>query len=145
MPKKTTTTRGGAQRNKPKVQKNIELVHEDSTAQELESSSNVEPAATSVTAVAAPPETRKSAAKRSEQSENKETTPVAATPAKGSASARLASRRQAAHKVQQRAAATLITAEHYAYVRRDLRFIAILATIMFAILLGLRFVPGIGY
>ena len=145
MPKKTTTTRGGAQRNKPKVQKNIELVHEDSTAQELESSSNVEPAATSVTAVAAPPETRKSAAKRSEQSENKETTTVAATPAKGSASARLASRRQAAHKVQQRAAATLITAEHYAYVRKDLRFIAILATIMFAILFGLRFVPGIGY
>jgi len=47
-------------------------------------------------------------------------------------------------KAQQRAAATLITAEHYAYVRRDLMFIAILAVIMFSAIIILHFVPGIG-
>ena len=67
----------------------------------------------------------------------------ASTPAKGSASERLATRRQGAQKLQQRNAATLITAEHYSYVRRDLMFIAILAIIMFIIIAGLYFVPGI--
>jgi len=62
---------------------------------------------------------------------------------KASASERLAARRQAAQKAQ-RASTTLITAEHYGYVRRDLIYIAILALIMFAVLIGLHFVPAIG-
>jgi len=66
-----------------------------------------------------------------------------ATPAKGSASERLAARRQGTQKVQQRNAASLITAEHYSYVRRDLMFIAVLAIIMFIVLAVLYFVPGI--
>lgn len=145
MPKKTTSTRGGAQRNRPKVQKNIELVRQVPAEQELEDTSNAEPAA-SVTAVAAPAEDRQSTAKRSEtkQSEAKDTTATAVAPPKGSAAARVASRRQATQKAQQRAAATLVTAEHYAYVRQDLRLIAILATIMFSALIILSFVPGIG-
>ncbi len=40
MPKKTTSTRGGAQRNRPKVQKNIELVRQVPAEQELEDTSN---------------------------------------------------------------------------------------------------------
>ena len=151
MPKKTTSTRGGAQRNRPKVQKNIELVRQVPAEQELEDTSNAEPAAASVTAVAAPSEDRQSTAKRSEtkqsetkQSEAKDTTATAVAPPKGSAAARVASRRQAAQKAQQRAAATLVTAEHYAYVRQDLRLIAILATIMFLAIIILSFVPGIG-
>jgi len=64
-------------------------------------------------------------------------------PSKKSASARLAAQRQATRTQQQRAA-SLITAEHYAYVRRDLIFIAVLATIMFAAIIILHFVPGIG-
>ncbi|TME05182.1 MAG: hypothetical protein E6I80_17735 [Chloroflexi bacterium] len=146
MPKKTTSTRGGAQRNRPKVQKNIELVRQVPAEQELEDTSNAEPAAASVTAVAAPAEDRQSTAKRSEtkQSEAKDTTATTVASPKGSAAARVASRRQATQKAQQRAAATLVTAEHYAYVRQDLRLIAILATIMFSALIILSFVPGIG-
>lgn len=66
------------------------------------------------------------------------------TPLKGSAAARLVARRQAAHKGQQRAAANMITAEHYSYVVKDLRIIAILATIMLVGIIILYFVPGIG-
>ena len=70
--------------------------------------------------------------------------PTTATiPGKGSASEKLAARRQGAQKLQQRNAATLITAEHYSYVRRDLMFIAALAIIMFIILAVMYFIPGI--
>jgi len=145
MPKKTTTTRGGAQRNRPKVQKNVELVRRVSDEQELEDSTHAEAAAVSVTAVATPAENRQSEGKREEtkRSETKENTTAA--PPKGSAAARVVSRRMATQKNQQRAAATLVTAEHYVYVRQDLRFIAILAFIMIVVLIILRFVPGIGY
>jgi hypothetical protein len=63
---------------------------------------------------------------------------------KGSAAARLAARRQAAQKNQPRMATTLITAQHYSYVRRELITIAILALIMFSVIIILHFVPGIG-
>ena len=71
------------------------------------------------------------------------TSTIPATSTKGSASERLAARRQGTQKAQQRNAATLITAEHYSYVRRDLMFIAVLAIIMFIVLAVLYFVPGI--
>jgi hypothetical protein len=165
MPKKTPAARGGAQRNRPKVQKNIELVRQVSSAeQEPESSTSADLASAGVTAVATPPETKQSETKKSgtrrsetRQSENKQEesnvsptatgnapTPTSNAP-KGSAAARLASRRHVTQKAQQRAAATLVTAEHYAYVRQDLIFIAILAAIMFAAIIILRFVPGIGF
>ncbi len=67
---------------------------------------------------------------------------VPVVPAKGSASARLAARKTAQRS--QRNQATLITAEHYSYVRRDLAFIAVLAAIMFIAIIVLYFVPGIG-
>ena len=63
--------------------------------------------------------------------------------AKGSASERLAARRQGSQRAQQRNPAMLVTAEHYSYVRRDLMLIAILALIMFIIIIALYFVPGI--
>lgn len=74
--------------------------------------------------------------------EEKDATVTSSAP-KGSAASRLAARRQA-QKGQQRTAATLITAEHYSYVRKDLIFIAILALVMFSIIIILRFVPAIG-
>jgi len=67
-----------------------------------------------------------------------------APPKGGSAAARLAARRNAAQRNAQRSNA-LITPEHYQYVRHDLMLIAILALIMFAVIIGLHFVPGIGY
>ncbi len=67
-------------------------------------------------------------------------TPITAV--KGSASARMAARKNTQRT--QRSQATLITAEHYSYVRRDLAFIAILAAIMFIAIIVLYFIPGIG-
>lgn len=135
MAKKTAQTRRTAQRNKPKTQKSIELVRETSTEKEIEVDidSSPEQASNGV-------DTSKVTTTTSEI-ENEGTKSVAATATvpKTSASARLAARRQASQKTQ-RSAATLITAEHYRYVRNDLIYIAILAAIMFSILIVLFFV-----
>jgi hypothetical protein len=169
MPKKTTPARGGAQRNKPRVQKSFELVRETPAQvpaeQELEmedAGSTGEAARASAVSVSTmvAPEPKKTASTATKpapevpRSESTETKVLAETPAavgesvsaapKGSAAARLAARRQSAQKAQQRSTATLITAEHYAYVRRDLIFIAVLAAIMLTIIIILHFVPGIG-
>lgn len=167
MPKKSTSARGGAQRNKPKVQKSFELVREpqgqsiDEQVIEEENAGAVEEPSEAAVAVSTmeAPEPRKRvrsstklAAQEKKSESSAETKVLPETPAtesvstapKGSAVAKLAARRQAAQKSQQRAAATLITAEHYTYVRKDLRFILILAIIMFAIIIALHFVPGIG-
>jgi hypothetical protein len=158
MPKKTATTRGGTQRNKPrvKVQKSFELVRqvsdeqEPEQEQEPEAESSAEPTAVSVSIMAAPEiKENKSKSKRVASSEVKQSESTSSdtgtvTAPKGSAAARLAARRHGVQKAQQRAAAALITAEHYAYVRRDLVFIAILAVIMFSAIIVLHFVPGIG-
>ncbi len=155
MPKKTATARGAAQRNKPKAQKSFELVRPVSSVSPVsdehtqDASADAELASASVSIVEAPLEAKQkeawqTEAKPGEKNETAQSTNgVTSTAPKGSAAARLATRRQAAHKSQQRAAATLITAEHYAYVRRDLVFIAILASIMFAAIIILQFVPGI--
>ncbi len=156
MPKKTATTRGGAQRNKPrvKVQKSFELVRQVSDEQEQEQEpeavSSAEPTAFSVSTMVAPEikenksKSKRVASSEVEQSESTSSDTGTVTAPKGSAAARLAARRHGVQKAQQRAAATLITAEHYAYVRRDLVFIAILAVIMFSAIIILHFVPGIG-
>ncbi len=156
MPKKTATTRGGAQRNKPrvKVQKSFELVRQVSDEQEQEQEpeavSSAEPTAVSVSTMVAPEikenksKSKRVASSEVEQSESTSSDTGTVTAPKGSAAARLAARRHSVQKAQQRAAATLITAEHYAYVRRDLVFIAILAVIMFSAIIILHFVPGIG-
>ncbi|MFL5694528.1 MAG: hypothetical protein ACJ795_22260 [Ktedonobacteraceae bacterium] len=167
MPKKSTTARGGAQRNKPKVQKSFELVREskgqsvDEQVIEEENTGDAEEASEAAVAVTTmeAPEPKKTvrgstklAAQEKKSESSAETKVLPETPPtesvstvpKGSAAAKLAARRQAAQKSQQRAAATLITAEHYTYVRKDLMFILILAIIMLAIIVALHFVPGIG-
>jgi hypothetical protein len=167
MPKKSTTARGGAQRNKPKVQKSFELVREskgqsvDKQVIEEENTGDAEEASEAAVAVTTmeAPEPKKTvrgstklAAQEKKSESSAETKVLPETPPtesvstapKGSAAAKLAARRQAAQKSQQRAAATLITADHYTYVRKDLRFILILAIIMLAIIVALHFVPGIG-
>lgn len=193
MPKKTVSTRNGAQRNRPRVQKNIELVRKDATKQapttldqsgviiaespEVASATEAAPpvtasssaltngASTKLTNVVAPAPNTTSTQRRRTGSSRASATPPAAerersnssnnitapkggvtaptSAPKSGASARLAARRAAVQKVQQRAV-SLITSEHYSYVRKDLRFIAILAAIMFAIIIILHFVPGIG-
>ena len=131
MAKKTAHTRSTAQRNKPKTQKSIELVHQSSTGKEIEVDSSLEQASNGVATSTA----------ITSEIENEGTKSVAATAtaSKTSASARLSARRQSSQKTQ-RSVATLITAEHYRYVRNDLIYIAILAGIMFTILIVLFFV-----
>ena len=170
MPKKSATARGGAQRNKPKVQKSIELVRQpkttpaesdaESTAASVSTAtatpvSTVEtptirttPAskATTTTKAARRPKTESTESANGSGTDSKaESTESVASPApapKGSASERLAARRQAVQK--QRTSVTLISAENYSYVRKDLIFIAILAAIMFSAIIILHFVPAIG-
>jgi len=132
MAKKTAHTRSAAQRSKPKTQKSIELVRQTSTEKEVDSSQEQTSSgvATSTSTATAPTSVI--------ENEDTKSTASTATAPKTSASARLAARRQAAQKTQ-RSSVTLITAEHYRYVRNDLIYIAILATIMFSILIVLFF------
>jgi hypothetical protein len=132
MAKKTAHSRTAAQRNKPKTTKSIELVRQTPTEKEVVSESDQEEESNGVaisTATATTSEKKK---------EDTKSVATEATAAKTSASARLAARRQASQKTQ-RSTATLITAEHYRYVRNDLIYIAILAAIMFSILIVLFF------
>lgn len=128
MPKKSATTRSRAQRSKPKAQKSFELVREASEEPKLTTNEGNATASTQVaTATATAPEV---------PVEKETGSPIR----KGSASARLAARRQAGQKA--RGAAPLITSEHYAYVFKDLITIGILAFIMVAAIIILYFVLG---
>ena len=131
MPKKSASVRSGGQRNKPKVQKNFELVRSETDATKEPDTADmatVAPVSTMVFTPEKPITTKKQSAPL--EPEKPEDSEVALP--KGSAAARMVARRRAAHKAQQRSPASLITAEHFAYVRRDLITIAILAFIMFA-------------
>ena len=162
MPKKST--RSGAQRNRARQQKNVQLVRQADSAKpeneraDVESAEAEESAVATTTATTATTSraeaatTRRRRATRTvevtepaeEVAEVEEVVIPVPKPAASSTSSRLVARRQAAQKTQQRPAPALITTEHYAYVRRDLIFIAILAIIMFSALIVLYFVPGIG-
>ncbi|MGZ3608882.1 MAG: hypothetical protein ACXVBU_02325 [Ktedonobacteraceae bacterium] len=133
MAKKTAHSRSTAQRSKPKTQKSIELVRQTSTEKEVEHESDLEEASNGVAISTATTTTSEI------EKEDSKTVTSTATAPKTSASARLAARRQSTQKTQ-RSTATLITAEHYRYVRNDLIYIAILAAIMFSILIVLFFV-----
>jgi hypothetical protein len=133
MAKKTANTRSAAQRNKPKTQKSVELVRQTSPEKEVEVDSSPEQAISGVATSTAKAQTTVT------ENGGTKTAVDTATAPKTSASARLAARRQAAQKTQ-RSSPTLITSEHYRYVRNDLIYIAILAAIMFSILIVLFFV-----
>jgi len=170
MPKKSTPARSGVQRAKPKTQKSFELVRPVSAVQELEeeviattaktetettntASTDVDSSSTLDALPVVPQKRVRSSRVATEVApvvpvvpvvpkETKETVeaPVT-TAAKGNASARLTARKNTQRSSR---SASLITAEHYSYVRKDLLFIAVLAVIMFAAIIVLYFVPGIG-
>lgn len=147
MPKKTAHSRNTAQRNKPRAQKSIELVRQTSAEKEVEVESSPEPANAGATSTATSPapvyESKSAKTVTAPTSVNEDESTKAFATHNASASERLAARRQAAQKAQ-RSSVSLVTAEHYGYVRKDLIYIAILAIIMFAIIIGLHFVPAIG-
>jgi hypothetical protein len=145
MPKKSAHTRGKAPRAKAKAQKSFELVlpegREPESDSESSSSEQLDQTSQSVT-TASPVEIvfddvddeDDEDKEENEVSDIPEPTPVSKTPA----SARLAARRKAIQRAQQRQAASLITAEHFSYVRRDLIFIGSLAIVMFAAIIILH-------
>lgn len=162
------------QRRRPKAQKSIELVRPVSVEDEMVTKDDVEPTSVGVATstvptlevesekVTAPASRSKKEARPSPKSEKSslpkvEKAPVLKTveedepaavveetvPApRASASARIAARRQAAQKTSR--TVSLISAENYSYVRKDLVIIAILAIIMFSAIIVLHFVPAIG-
>ena len=162
MPKKTANARGSASRNRPKPQKNIQLVRPDSasavsnndTQDEIrEETSLAAPASKSATAstataskteVATTKKAEKKSAVESETAPGEKDVVETSTTNRGSAAARLAARRQSALKQQVPRNASLITSEHYAYVKRDLIYILILAVIMFSAIIVMHFIPAIG-
>src|SRR5436305_13574274 len=101
MPKKSTNVRSGAQRNKPKVQKNFELVRPETDASEKPDTTNVSAVVPESTPVSTPekhstPKKHASPALEEKQEDSEITMP------KDSAAARMAARRRAAQKAQQR-------------------------------------------
>ena len=165
MPKKTASARGGASRNRPKAQKSVQLVRPNVAAasenETQQDESNVEeettlaaPTAKATSASTATVSKTETIASKKSDGESvtaqtrkavEETTPATG---KGSAAARLAARRQGQGQTAQKAAAprsaSMVTAEHYTYVKRDLIYILILAIIMFSTIVILHFVPAIG-
>ena len=163
MPKKTTSARGGASRNRPKAQKSVQLVRpnvvatsenetqQDESSREEETTLAAPTAKATAASTATVSKTEAATGKKSDGESGTsqaqkaiEATTEAAS--KGSAATRLAARRQGQTVLKSAAPrnASLITAEHYAYVRRDLIYILILAIIMFSAIIILHFVPAIG-
>jgi hypothetical protein len=155
MPKKTTSARGGAARNKPKSQKSVQLVRQASAENDMQDDSGSEEAtfstatskaaATSIATVSkAEVATPKISEADSVTAQKEKDAAETSAANKSSAGARLAARRQTALKQQTQRNANLITSEHYAYVTRDLVYIMVLAIIMFSAIIILHFVPAIG-
>lgn len=164
MPKKTASARGGASRNRPKAQKSIQLVKPNVAVnedEEQQDESSVEEETTVVSPTAKATATSTATVSKTETANGKKSggesstaqaqnivEETTGTTNKGSAAARLVARRQSQGQSALKPAAprnpSLITAEHYAYVRRDLIYILILAIIMFSTIIILHFVPAIG-
>jgi hypothetical protein len=144
MPKRSSAARGGAQRQRPKAQKNVELVRPATSEPEPQAGESTPAAAMRAATATATTEkaAEKAAATELTQDKTTEKTTTEA-PKANSASARLAARRQATQRAQQRNASNLITPEHFAYVRKDLIFIAVLATIMIVAIIILYFAIGV--
>jgi len=155
MPKKSVAARSGAQRQKPRTQKSFELVRPGAEEQEDREQVRSVPAAKSVSTITATPQQQErtqaeparirssSTAVVTQEAETKTKSEVVPT-AKESVSTRTSTRRPAAPRTQIRNQAALITPEHFAYVRRDLMIIGILALLMFTAIIVLYFVFGRG-
>jgi hypothetical protein len=141
MPKKSASARSGAQRHKPKVQKNFELVRPEMHASQAPDTADVA-ADAPVSTIVSTPEKPITSEKQSAALEPEKQKDSEITLPKGSAAARMAARRREGQKDQKRSKDSLITAEHFAYVRRDLITIAILASIMFAAIIALYITIG---
>ena len=132
--------RGATQRQK---QKSFELIR-PATAIDPETSyteTDVEPEKNAVSTMTPQPKENQVIEETSTDTKENVPSSTSSTTAKASASARLAARRQAALRAQQQRSATaMITPEHFAYVKRDLALIGILAVVFFTTIIVLYFV-----
>lgn len=135
MGKKSGTARAGTQRHKTRAQKSFEVVRPEGDQLETEAEeTQEEPTAThSVSTL-----TTTSTAEQVKEEEEEEANPAP----KGSAAARVAARRRAIQKAQQRNANALLTPEHFLYVKKDLITIGILSVILFTAIIVLYFTIG---
>ncbi|HEY1353798.1 MAG TPA: hypothetical protein VGF67_29665 [Ktedonobacteraceae bacterium] len=155
MPKKTAYSRSGAQRGKTR-QKSFELVRSASEPEvQVATESRVQAEVAEREAAEEEVVEEREAGEEEERKKRvgmragaaASRSSVPATPAvqqdsaHTSAKARMAARRQAAQRTQ-RAPASLIVAENYSYVRKDLIFVLILAIIMFSAIIALHFILG---
>lgn len=167
MPKKSAAARSGAQPQRARGQKSFELVLPEAATNESVATGDeqvetpLDEQFDAAPVITASPQPAKSSSERvkatsavatttreAEIEHALDTATVIETTSSGpkptgapkSASARLAARRQATLKAQQRAGAALITPEHFSYVRRDLITIAILACVMFIAIVVLYYV-----
>jgi hypothetical protein len=162
MPKKSAAARSGVQPQRARGQKSFELVLPEGATNESAATRD-EQFDDTPTIAAAPKQTKNSSQKVKATSaiataipeteteietknasapttSTNNSTSARTTGAPKSASARLAARRQATLKAQQRAGVSIITPEHFSYVRRDLVTIAVLACVMFVAIFVLYFV-----
>jgi hypothetical protein len=137
MPKKTANSRSGS-RSRAR-QKGFEVVRSGGVGQKEVVEESEEEEIVEEVEVVEEEETRPA---RSQSGTNAAGAAVASTQPR-SAAARMAARRQAQIKTQ-RPTTSMILAENYSYVRKDLIFILILAFIMFTAIVILKFVPAIG-
>jgi hypothetical protein len=167
MPKKSAAARSGTQLQRARGQKSFELVlpeaatNESVATRDEQVEAPLEEQFDATPTIAAAPKSAKNSSEKArttsaiatttreaETEDALDTATITETPASPSpkpgipksASARLAARRQATLKAQQRVGATLITPEHFSYVRRDLITIAILACVMFIAIIVLYYV-----
>ncbi len=166
MPKKNTSSRSGTQkaRTKPKSFELVRPVSDDNVLEMVNSSDEIEEVEvvevveegdgeeeeTEDEEKVEVPASRKAnvqVVKRPSVKESVLPVAVASTVSSEpkSASARLAARRKAGPREKaSRPAVSLILAENYAYVRKDLIFILLLAVIMFIAIIIMHFIPAIG-
>ncbi|HEY7417116.1 MAG TPA: hypothetical protein VH593_18155 [Ktedonobacteraceae bacterium] len=157
MPKKSSSGRSGSQRQRTRAQKGVELVRptsEENTSEAVEEKQQVKESVATATATPETPKTETSKAEsksnrastaisepaEAPKSEPKTAAPETVPPKAGSASARIAAKRHTTLRVQRNV--SLISPEHFAYVRRDLIFIGILAIIMIGAIITLYFMLG---
>lgn len=142
MPKKSATARGGAPRTKAKAQKSFELVRPEGSENESTSSESFSPEQLDLTPQSVATATVPPITTTPESVSEVPNAPESVSTGKTSASTRLAARRKAAQKAQQRQATALLTPEHFSYVRRELIIIGSLAVIMFAAIIILYIILG---
>jgi hypothetical protein len=147
---KKSGARSGARRKARPPQRHVELLRQTAQEQKARATPSREKAETAVSAVVEEESTTLKGAqrlpdqsKKTAEEESKDGKGASGT-ARGSEAIGSAATRSAVPRRDRQRSAGLITPEHYAYVRRDLVFIAILATIMFAALIALHFVPALG-